>query len=443
MGGFRTVNISVGQDAGFSVCLWYKVGPTRGPWQRLFDFGEGPASNNILLTRGGTASDNTLVVGVYRDAAWIIPNAVANAAAFAFTNQWRHTCLVYRAPYLWKVYLDGALSWNTTVSQVLEDALLTDNLIGTSNWNSDPPYSGFMDEFRIYARELSAQEVSTIYQWRGTAGRCAPCAPGTFASAAGQTACSPCASGTYSTGCGLTVCAFCSPGNYTSLSGLTTCAACPAGTYQTGSGARSECACSPCAAGTFVVSTGATACDACAAGSYAAPTTRVCGLIGSYQFEPGALLLDSSGSNQLGPALLTPGAVPTAGAGARVGSGCAGLAGGEYFQVGDFALDADAKLSICSWYNPGATKGPWQRIFDFGEGASNNNIVRCPPDPPPEPACSRPPSRLRSRCAKACAHSRRRGHTLARCCCYRRRCGGPHWRSDTVTVSPLGRPCPL
>ena len=50
-GGFEASNFSIGSSAGFSICLWYKVGSRRAIWQRLFDFGEGPSSDNILLTR--------------------------------------------------------------------------------------------------------------------------------------------------------------------------------------------------------------------------------------------------------------------------------------------------------------------------------------------------------------------------------------------------------
>lgn len=49
--GFEVSSFRISDRAGFSVCLWYLVGTERSKWQRLFDFGDGPISNNILLSR--------------------------------------------------------------------------------------------------------------------------------------------------------------------------------------------------------------------------------------------------------------------------------------------------------------------------------------------------------------------------------------------------------
>jgi hypothetical protein len=208
--------------------------------------------------------------------------------------------------YTWRVYINGVLSFNYTAANTVDNVVLNNNLIGTSNWNSDPAFNGLLDEFRTYTRELSAQEVSDLYQWRGGPGLCTPCEPGSYSVTAGLSACTLCPAGTYGSACGLTACANCPPGNYSSLPGQTACAACASGKYRSAPGGDGECACSHCAAGSFSTDTGATACAACLVGTYAGPRTAACGLIGSYQFEPGSFASDSA-SGQLGATLLTPG----------------------------------------------------------------------------------------------------------------------------------------
>jgi hypothetical protein len=126
----------------------------------LFDFGLGPASNNILLTRDGQSVNivDTLDIAVYKGGTMILPNVPVSSTAFATTNQWVHVCMTLSSTADWRVYLNGSLAWSAA-NKPFSNVLLTENLIGTSNWNSDAPYNGLMDDFRIYSRELSAQEA--------------------------------------------------------------------------------------------------------------------------------------------------------------------------------------------------------------------------------------------------------------------------------------------
>jgi hypothetical protein len=163
-GGFAVDDVWVGEGNALSISLWYKVGPTRSIWQRLFDFGQGPASNNILLARDGLSINNldTLIITVFKDGAFLLPNLPVSTTAFATTNQWVHVCMTLSSTADWRIYLDGSLAWSAA-NMPFSNVLLTENLIGTSNWNSDAPYNGLMDDFRIYLRELSAQEARATH----------------------------------------------------------------------------------------------------------------------------------------------------------------------------------------------------------------------------------------------------------------------------------------
>jgi hypothetical protein len=158
-GGFQSEDISLSVGAALSVCLWYKVGPTRSNWQRLFDFGLGPASDNILLAREGQINVvDTLVIAVYKGGSMILANVPVSPTAFATSNQWVHVCMTLGPTAEWRVYLNGFLAWSAS-NKPFGNVLLTENLIGTSNWNNDAPFDGLMDDFRIYRRELTAQEA--------------------------------------------------------------------------------------------------------------------------------------------------------------------------------------------------------------------------------------------------------------------------------------------
>ena len=356
-GGFKAGNLKIIAGQGLSICSWYEVSTEVLRYERLFDFGNGPYLDNILLGRLSTT--NTLYLAVFDSVGTpLVNNQPVSTTAFAYTGQWSHYCLTYDGSFTFKVYLNGAMAASFVVTEI-DSSLRTSDLIGKSNWAGDQPFSGLMDDFRMYARTLTPTEVSALYNWRDNYGRCAPCGLGTFASAAGQTACTPCPAGYYGDGCGLTVCTPCPPGNYSSLAGQTVCTGCNAGTFNTGTAAAHECACVTCGGGTYSTAVGATTCQSCLAGKYAQSRVDACGLIGWYQFEPGAFLDDSSGSGELGT-LLTPSIAPTQTSNAAVGSGAADLTNGGYFEFGTINLAALAQLSVCAWYRPGTVVGSWQ-----------------------------------------------------------------------------------
>ena len=176
-GGLQMKNLIIDSIAGVSVCTWYLVTPPPQFWQRIFDFGQGSGLNNILLAR--LATTDTLVIDVYRGTTKILMDLPIGTNEFAPNMQWTHVCMTQGSSFIWQAYINGQPVLNYTASDQIENILFYSNLIGASNWLTDPPFTGMMDEFRVYTRELSPAEIATLYAWRGGAGACYPCAAGT------------------------------------------------------------------------------------------------------------------------------------------------------------------------------------------------------------------------------------------------------------------------
>ena len=150
---------SMSAGAGFSICSWFMFS-VNGSWSRIFDFGNGPSSDNNLLTHFG-------VSGALQH------HKYCSATNFPFQfpdpitlGRWRHVCIVNQGTN-W-TYFDNGSFVDTQQSCSLNDVALSSNFLGRSNWPIDRLLQGRIGVFQIYSRALSASEVETIYTDRGT-----------------------------------------------------------------------------------------------------------------------------------------------------------------------------------------------------------------------------------------------------------------------------------
>ncbi len=134
---------------------WVNWSGTGGLWQRVFDFGSGISYNMFLTptnlegrmrfaitTGGGGAEDRT-------------------TAMAPLPTGWHHVAVTMDAVNkIHKLYLDGAVVATKTSARYTPSSLgnTTQNWLGKSQYQ-DPYFNGSLDDFRIYARALSASEV--------------------------------------------------------------------------------------------------------------------------------------------------------------------------------------------------------------------------------------------------------------------------------------------
>ena len=127
-------------------------------WQRLLDFGNGPASDNIVFAASqGTTGQPLLDVYVgstyYR----------ASSSDPITLNSWHHLVGVLGGKKV-KLYVDNVLKADVTGPAGLNNLIRTNNFIGKSNWSADSYFKGSIDEVRIYNRALSAEEIKRHYE---------------------------------------------------------------------------------------------------------------------------------------------------------------------------------------------------------------------------------------------------------------------------------------
>jgi Ca2+-binding RTX toxin-like protein len=125
-------------------------------WQRIFDFGNGEANDNILF--GQVANGTTITFEVY-DGGASSGITVANAIV---EGEWAHWAATVDASGNMAIYKNGILIGSGTGS-VPNTLARTENYLGDSNWAIDATLTGAISDFSIHTTDLSAHEISELY----------------------------------------------------------------------------------------------------------------------------------------------------------------------------------------------------------------------------------------------------------------------------------------
>jgi len=137
----------------FSIAAWVRNDNLNLDWQRLIDFGNGVPDNNIIVSWSG----RKLIANVYDGS---IGKPVVSLEEFP-SGTWVHVAVsVYADGYL-EMYWNGELKGKGTTN-VPRALSRSQQYIGRSNWDSDPGFTGALDEIRLYDRPLSRVDVQNI-----------------------------------------------------------------------------------------------------------------------------------------------------------------------------------------------------------------------------------------------------------------------------------------
>lgn len=115
---------------------------------------------HYIMTYGSAGTDNSFGIALYNTQIfnWLY-NDDWYIDTTATANIWQHECIVYDGSYK-KYYLNGALNDSET-----ENAVNTGNsnlYIGRPFTTNQQYYSGYLDEFTLYGRALSATEIKAL-----------------------------------------------------------------------------------------------------------------------------------------------------------------------------------------------------------------------------------------------------------------------------------------
>ena len=133
--------------SGHSVSMWFNLDNTNGI-QTVVEFDY----ENRILFRAVSTDSNLAYVG----------NSGYFNHGIAFSaGQWYHLVITFSAGNPFKIYVDGVLSYTGGNTNILAQS--NDNILGSSNSSGSNGVDGKIDQVRIFDREITSDEVTTLY----------------------------------------------------------------------------------------------------------------------------------------------------------------------------------------------------------------------------------------------------------------------------------------
>jgi hypothetical protein len=165
-GGYVRVPASL-QDMGattaITIATWINVRTAR-MWQRVFDFGNSNTAGYMFLTTQSDSSPNAprFAITTTTNTA---EQQISMTTPAALSAGWHHVAVVLGAgsTYTGTLYIDKVAVGSNTAMTLRPSNLgdTANNFIGRSQW-PDPYFDGYIDDFRIYRRALTAAEISAL-----------------------------------------------------------------------------------------------------------------------------------------------------------------------------------------------------------------------------------------------------------------------------------------
>jgi hypothetical protein len=150
--------------AGVTIAAWVNITTNRAG-AKVFDFNgttTGPTSYMSLTTNSLAASNTVRFTIAARNQEQSI-----ESNARLFTGTWHHLAVVLYASSTGLLYVDGARAGiNQSLSVGPLDIFASNHWIGRSVSDADPYFDGHVDDFRVYSRPLSDDEIVDLYRLR-------------------------------------------------------------------------------------------------------------------------------------------------------------------------------------------------------------------------------------------------------------------------------------
>jgi hypothetical protein len=135
-------------------------------WERVLDCGDSPTGMKWLnlMARSGDASTGPVEFAMsnigHNETQVLIGKDALSA------NVWHHIAIVLPAgtTYTGTMYIDGvAVATNNAMTLHMADIGATNNnWLGRSQFSTDPFFNGSLDDFRVYKRALSKEEITAL-----------------------------------------------------------------------------------------------------------------------------------------------------------------------------------------------------------------------------------------------------------------------------------------
>jgi len=145
--GVVTIPTNITNINDHSLSVWFNTSSTSGT-QTIFEFDTG---NRIIFRATSTDSNKANFGG----GGWF-DHGISFSA-----NQWYHLVITFKSGSPAKIYVNGNLQYTT--GNITKSSAGSANYLGANNASGGNNLLGTLDQFRVFNKELSAAEVTTLY----------------------------------------------------------------------------------------------------------------------------------------------------------------------------------------------------------------------------------------------------------------------------------------
>ncbi len=144
----------VGDMDEMTIAMWVKWTNPSSNWTRLFDFGNGTTQYMFLTPSNGSTMRFAIKNGG--------DEQIVEAGSKLQGNKWHHVAVTIGTGQT-TLWIDGkAVGSSSAITIKPSDIHPVLNYIGRSQFDTDPLFSGFVDDVRIYNYPLTAEELRGI-----------------------------------------------------------------------------------------------------------------------------------------------------------------------------------------------------------------------------------------------------------------------------------------
>jgi hypothetical protein len=141
-----------------TIATWVEVDASTS-WQRILDFGNSSTVYMLLTPRSSTTGTLRFAITV----GGTTGEQILDGSSALPTGVWKHVAVVLDGQKA-ALYVDGVLeSFKSSFTlRPIDLGATRNNWLGRSEYAVDPYFKGKLDDFRIYASALSAEQVAAI-----------------------------------------------------------------------------------------------------------------------------------------------------------------------------------------------------------------------------------------------------------------------------------------
>jgi len=143
---------------GTSFAFWAYINSATAANSYLFSFGLDNAGTNTGVVRFGNGS-SVLNLAVYNNL-----GQVSEQNLTITTNTWIHYVWTLSVSGTWSLYTNGVLTNTFTGMNYLTNQTYAANNFGRTNSSGTPSFTGRLDDFQMFKRVLSADEVTLMFK---------------------------------------------------------------------------------------------------------------------------------------------------------------------------------------------------------------------------------------------------------------------------------------